>query len=49
MRCDDVTLFAHWALELRGTGVRLEIVPVIPSDETARIVAAYLGTPAGAV
>ena len=42
MRCDDATLFQRWALEWRGTGRTLEIVPVVPSAEPAQIVAGYL-------
>jgi len=42
MRCDDLTLFQHWALQWRGLGMSLEIVPVVPSKQTLEVVAPYL-------
>ncbi len=42
MRCDDPALFQRWALEWRGYGVALEIVPVVQSRETAAIVQPFL-------
>jgi Protein of unknown function (DUF3303) len=46
MRCDDLRLLQEWALRLRGLGVSLEIVPVVPSKETQAVVAPYLEPPA---
>src|SRR5262249_23160200 len=34
MECDDVRLFQKWVLEWRGSGVTIEIVPVVSSKET---------------
>ena len=45
MRCEDPRLFQEWALRLRGLGVSLEIVPVVPSKETQAVVAPYLDPP----
>jgi hypothetical protein len=42
MRCDDLRLFQEWALQWRGLGVSLEIVPVVPSAETRAVVAPLL-------
>lgn len=42
MACDDVRLFQEWALQWRGAGVSLEIIPVVPSAETRAVVAPYL-------
>jgi Protein of unknown function (DUF3303) len=42
MRCDDARLFQQWALQWRGLGMSLEIVPVVPSKETREVVAPYL-------
>ena len=42
MRCDDLRLFQEWALQWRGYGVSLEIVPVVPSKETQAVVAPHL-------
>ena len=42
MRCDDPRLFQQWALEWRGSGMTLEIVPVVTSKETRAIVAPFL-------
>ena len=42
MRCDDPRLFQEWALRWRGSGVTLEIVPVVTSGETREIVEPYL-------
>jgi len=39
MRCDDPRLFQQWALEWRGLGMSLEIVPVVTSKETRALVA----------
>jgi hypothetical protein len=44
MRCDDLRLFQKWALEWRGFGVELEIVPVVSSKDTRETVAPYLNS-----
>ena len=44
MRCNDPSLFQEWILKWRGTGVTAEIVPVVPSQETRKIVESYLAT-----
>jgi len=46
MRCNDLKLFQEWILEWRGSGLTLEIVPVVPSKETRDVVAPYLDPPA---
>jgi hypothetical protein len=45
MECDDLRLFQEWALEWRGSGVSLEIVPVVSSKDTREVVAPYLDKP----
>jgi len=45
MRCDDARLFQEWALQWRGLGMSLEIVPVVPSKQTREVVAPYLDSP----
>ena len=35
-------LLQEWALQWRGTGATFEIVPVVPSKETAQVVAPHL-------
>jgi len=45
MKCDDLKLFQQWALQWRGSGVTLEIVPVVTSKETQQVVAPYLDSP----
>jgi hypothetical protein len=42
MECDDLRLFQQWALAWRGSGVTLEIVPVVGSKETREVVAPHL-------
>ena len=42
MRCDDPRLFQQWALEWRGLGMTLEIVPVVTSKETLAVVKPHL-------
>ena len=37
MRCDDLRLMQAWALEWRGLGMTLEIVPVVTSKETQAV------------
>jgi hypothetical protein len=42
MECDDLRLFQQWTLEWRGSGATIEIIPVVPSQETRAVVAPYL-------
>ena len=42
MECDDLRLLQEWALGWRGSGVTLEIVPVVSSKDTRDVVAPYL-------
>lgn len=42
MECDDLRLIQQWALKWRGSGVSLEIVPVVSSAETREVVAPHL-------
>ena len=42
MRCNDPRLFQQWALEWRGLGMTLEIVPVVTSKETQAVVKPHL-------
>jgi hypothetical protein len=42
MRCDDLRLFQEWCLQWRGAGVTFEIIPVVPSGDTQKVVAPYL-------
>jgi len=43
MRCDDPRRFQDWILKWRGCGVTFEIVPVVTSVETQRVVESHLG------
>ena len=49
MRCDDLTLMQAWALEWRGLGMTLEIVPVVTSKETQAVVKPHLDAPDPAI
>jgi hypothetical protein len=42
MECDDLRVLQEWALRWRGSGVTLEIVPVVPGRDTQQVVAPYL-------
>ena len=42
MECDDLRLFQEWVLQWRGSGVTIEIVPVVPSAQTRDVVAPHL-------
>lgn len=42
METDDATKLQEWVLAWRGTGARFEIVPVVPSAETRKVVAPFL-------
>jgi hypothetical protein len=44
MDCDDLRLLQQWTLQWRGTGATFEIVPVVPSKETQKVVAPLLDT-----
>jgi hypothetical protein len=44
MECDDASLLQRWVLHWRGTGVRFEIVPVVPSAITRAAVEPLLGS-----
>ena len=45
MRTDDALLLQQWVLHWRGTGVTFEIVPIVPSTDTRKVVSPYLDTP----
>jgi hypothetical protein len=49
MRCDDLRLIQQWALHWRGSGVTLEIVPVVTSAETVSVVAPFLENETGSL
>ena len=42
MECADLRSLQVWILKWRGTGVSFEIVPVVPSKETQKVVAPHL-------
>jgi hypothetical protein len=44
MECDDLRLFQQWVLAWRGSGMTLEIVPVVNSTDTRDVMAPYLDT-----
>jgi hypothetical protein len=44
MRCTDAKAFQEWILYWRGTGVTMEIVPVVHSAETRALVTSHLDT-----
>ena len=45
MECDDLRLLQQWVLSWRGSGVQIEIVPVVTSKETHEVVAPFLDQP----
>jgi hypothetical protein len=45
MECDDLRLLQEWSLLWRGSGMTMEIVPVVPSKETRAVVEPYLDKP----
>ena len=45
MDCDDLRLLQQWVLGWRGSGVQIEIVPVVTSKETREVVAPFLDQP----
>ena len=38
MECDDLRLIQQWVLNWRDLGVKIEIVPVVPSKDTIEVV-----------
>ncbi len=42
MECDDLRLLQEWILKWRGLGVAFEIVPVVSSKETRKVVEPFL-------
>ena len=42
MQCEDLRLLQEWVLKWRGAGVSFEIVPVVSSNETSKVVATLL-------
>ncbi len=42
MECSDARLLQEWVLHWRGTGMTMEIVPVVTSAETQKVVAPFL-------
>ena len=48
METDDLAALQAWVLGWRGTGVSFEIVPVVPSAETRKVVAPFLEEPPNA-
>jgi Protein of unknown function (DUF3303) len=38
MQCDDLRLIQQWVLNWQGSGVTIEIVPVVPSKDTIAVV-----------
>jgi len=45
MECDDLRLFQEWVLGWRGSGVTIEIVPVVSSAQTREVVTPHLDEP----
>jgi hypothetical protein len=41
MECDDLRLFQEWVLQWQDLG-EFEIIPVVPSKETAEVVSKML-------
>ncbi len=42
MECSDARLLQEWVLHWRGTGMTMEMVPVVTSAETQKVVAPFL-------
>ena len=42
MECDDLPLLQKWILKWRGSGVSFEIVPVVSSEETQKVITPLL-------
>ncbi len=42
MECSDARLLQEWVLHWRGSGMTMEIVPVVTSAETQKVVAPFL-------
>ena len=47
MRADDAALLQQWVLHWRGLGIRMEIVPVVPSGQVRAMVETLLEGGAG--
>jgi hypothetical protein len=47
MRADDAALLQQWVLHWRGLGIRMEIVPVVPSAQVRAMVEPLLEGGAG--
>ena len=42
MSCDDLCLLQEWILKWRGSGASFEIVPVVDSKDTRKVVEPFL-------
>jgi len=42
MECDDLRQLQRWILNWRGSGTSFEVVPIVPSKETADLVVPLL-------
>ena len=42
MSCDDLCLLQEWILKWRGSGASFEIVPVVNSKDTRKVVEPFL-------
>jgi hypothetical protein len=42
MECDDLCLLQEWILKWRGSGATFEIVPVVNSKDTRKVVEPFL-------
>lgn len=42
MECSEARLLQEWVLHWRGTGMTMEIVPVVTSAEAQKVVAPFL-------
>lgn len=42
MECDDPAVLQQWVLSWRGSGIRFEFVPVVPSQQVQDTVAPHL-------
>jgi len=47
MECDDLRLLQTWVLQWTGSGVTFEIIPVVSSQETRKVVAPFLDVTKG--
>ena len=44
MSCDDLCLLQEWILKWRGSGAGFEIVPVVNSKDTRKVVEPFLNS-----